>query len=63
MIFAYAICGWSLRLVGALLVMGGLVDISEVAILQRLRHSRRWLGRLIVTVLRTRQVCLTAQPG
>ena len=41
MIFAYAICDWPLRLVGAWLVMVGLADISDVAILQRLRIRPR----------------------
>ena len=51
------ICDWSLRLVGAWLVMSGLADISDVAILRRLRHSQRWLGQLIVALLCGRQVC------
>jgi hypothetical protein len=63
MIFAYAICDCSLRLVGAWLVISGLADISDVAILRRLRHSQRWLGQLIVALLGRRQVCLAAQPG
>jgi hypothetical protein len=63
MIFAYAICDWPLRMVGAWLVISGLADISDVAILQRLRHSQRWLGQLIFALLGRRQVCLAAQPG
>jgi hypothetical protein len=43
-ILAYAMCDWALRLVGAWCVLIGLADVSDVAILNRLRKSSTWLG-------------------
>lgn len=61
--FAYAVCDWPLRLVGAWLVTLGLADVSDVAILKRLQHCQRWLGLLVVQCLQQRSLRLAARPG
>jgi hypothetical protein len=63
LVFAYAVCDWSLRLVGAWLVTLGLADLSDVAIFKRLQHCQRWLGELVTAVLAQRQVWLAPRPG
>lgn len=60
---AYAICDWSLRLVGAWCVLTGIADVSDVAILNRLRNSAPWLGGLIVRLLQRRRLHLAPQAG
>jgi hypothetical protein len=62
-ILAYSVCDWSLRLVGAWCVLAELADLSDVAILNRLRNSTPWLGCLIVRLLQRRRVRLTQQAG
>jgi hypothetical protein len=57
-IMVYTVCDWSLRLVAAWCVLQGVADISDVAILNRFRHSSTWLGRLIVQMLAQRQIQL-----
>lgn len=59
MIFAYAVCDWSLRLVGAWLATLGLAEISDVAILDRIKNSQRWLGWLVGDFLNRRQTRLS----
>lgn len=61
-ILAYSACDCSLRLVAVWCVLLGVADISDVAILNRLCHSRMWLGRLIVQVLTRRRVHLAQRP-
>jgi len=61
MAFAYAVCDWPLRLVGAWLVTLGLANLSDVAILKRLKHCQRWLGLLVGQCLQQRSVWL-AEP-
>lgn len=62
-VLAYSVCDWSLRLVGAWCVLAGIADISDVAILNRLRRSPAWLGCLIVRLLQRRGVHLRQQAG
>jgi hypothetical protein len=62
-ILAYAVCDWPLRLVGAWCVLIGIADVSDVAILNRLRNSAPWLGRLIVSLLQRRRLHLMQQAG
>ena len=57
-ILVYAVCDWPLRLVAVWCVLMGVADISDVAILNRLRHSHVWLGRLIVQLLEQRRIHL-----
>jgi hypothetical protein len=62
-ILAYSVCDWSLRLVGAWCVLAGIADISDVAILNRLRGSTTWLGCLIIQLLQRRRVHVRQQAG
>ena len=63
LVFAYAVCDWSLRLVGAWSTLIGIGSLSDVAVLQRLRGCRIWLGSLIATILQERRVGLVRRPG
>lgn len=63
LVLAYAVCDWSLRLVGAWATLMGIAALSDVAVLKRLQHCRQWLGRIVVDLLQARQVHLQAQPG
>ena len=47
LIFAYAWNDWSLRTTAAWASRLGLADMSDVAVLKRLRHARAWLGFLL----------------
>lgn len=61
---AYAACDWSLRLVGSWCTIIGIGSLSDVAVLNRLRHCRLWLGKLVALVLQThRLAALTSKPG
>ena len=62
-VMAYAICDWSLRLISAWCVVMGIADVSDVAILNRLRKSTTWLGCLIVRLLQRRHLRLAQAPG
>jgi len=55
----YGCCDFSLRQVAAQAALLGLGQLSDVAVLKRLRHSADWLGHLLVQFLRERG--LTAQ--
>lgn len=63
LILVYCVCDWSLRLVGAWFCLAQLGNLSDVAVLNRLRHSSPWIGRLIMQVLQKRQVRVTRQAG
>lgn len=62
-VLAYAVCDWPLRLVGAWCVLIEIADVSDVAILNRLRNSTTWLGCLIVRLLQRRRLHLMQQAG
>jgi hypothetical protein len=51
LIFAYAYCGLSLRLTVFWAALKGIADLSEVALLKRLRRARPWLGQLLAAKL------------
>lgn len=51
LIFAYAYCGLSLRLTVFWAALQGIADLSEVALLKRLRRARPWLGQLLAAKL------------
>jgi hypothetical protein len=51
LVLAYVVNDWSLRLVGAWGVLAGIADISDVALLKRLRQSVRWLQELVAHLL------------
>lgn len=61
LILVYALCDWSLRLVGAWAVLQGIGCLSDVAVLKRLRHSQKWLGVLIGGLLKQRCQALRSQ--
>ena len=63
MVLAYAICDWSLRMVGAWCLLKGIGNMSDVAVLKRLRKCNRWLGELIAAMLLKRRLRLTSMPG
>lgn len=63
LILFYALSDWSLRLVGVWAFMQGIGYLSDVAILNRLRKSHEWLGKLVVMVLQKRCSALKAMPG
>ncbi len=63
LILHYALSGLSLRLVAAWFCLLGLGNLSDVALLKRLRKSRVWLGTLIMRLLEQRQLHLARQPG
>ena len=47
LVFAYAWNDWSLRTTAAWAGRTGLADLSDVAVLNRLRHAEAWLGHLL----------------
>lgn len=63
LILAYAVCDWSLRLVGAWAAIQGIAQVSDVALLYRFRQSSRWLGMLLVRILQRRNQHLVQQAG
>lgn len=63
LVLAYAVCDWSLRMVGAWLVTLGLADLSDVAILKRLKGAQHWLGCLVAQLLQQRRVGLAQWPA
>lgn len=58
MIFAYAVCDWSLRTVGAWCAIIGIGNLSDVGVLKRLSNSHHWLGKLVAAVLLIQQSTL-----
>jgi hypothetical protein len=54
LVLAYAVEAWSLRQVGIWSVLQGIADISDVAILKRLRQSDKWLEQLVAHLLSQR---------
>lgn len=63
LVLGYAVCDWSLRLLGMWCVLWGVGSLSRNALRKRLRHCRQWLGQLIVAVLVGRSVRLPAKAG
>jgi hypothetical protein len=62
-IFMYVVSDWSFRLVGAWVLLQGLGNLSDVAILKRFRGSRLWLGVLVGQLLQRRCRALLAMGG
>lgn len=60
-ILVYAVCDWSLRLVGIWCEVMGIGSLSAVAIRKRLRGSRKWLGMLIGVMLQAEVKVLKQQ--
>jgi hypothetical protein len=62
-VFAYAICDWSFRLVGAWCALQGVGRLSDVAVRKRVQGCQEWLGRMIAAVLQSRLSQWQAMPG
>jgi len=60
---AYAVCAWPLRLLGAWFMLMDLGNLSDVAVLKRLRRCSPWLGWPIVAWLQARRLALSQRPG
>jgi DDE family transposase len=56
LVLVYCLSGWSLRLVAAWALLSGLGRLSDVALLYRLRQTRRWLGELVAALVLTQRV-------
>ena len=57
---AYSVCDWSLRLVGMWASLIGLGNLSDVAVLKRLKKATPWLKDLISAMLEARRLELKA---
>lgn len=62
-VFAYAVCDWSLRMVGVWCGVIGLGNLSDVAILKRLRNCQTWLGGMIFRILEARKLQVQSRGG
>lgn len=62
-VLAYAVLDLPLRMVGAWGVVLDQADMSDVAVLKRLRNCRAWLGWLIVQLLATQHVRFAQRSG
>lgn len=62
LVLGYAVCDWSLRLTGAWATLIGLGNLSDVAVLKRLRACRPWLGRVLGAWLMKRREQMTRRP-
>jgi hypothetical protein len=63
LVLAYAMCDWSLRLVGAWASLHQIAAVSDVALLYRFRHCGTWLGVLVMRVLQHRNQYLSELGG
>ncbi len=54
LVLAYAVCDWSLRMVGAWAAIQKIAVVSDVALLYRFCSCGRWLGMLVMRVLQRR---------
>ena len=63
LILAYAVCDWSLRLVGAWATIQGLAYLSDVALLYRFRQAQRFVGMLVLRVIQQHNAHLTQLDG
>lgn len=61
--FLYALLDWSLRQVGFWANVWGICNLSDVAILKRLRACHSWLGALVVHLLIQRGIRLQPREG
>lgn len=63
LVLFYAVSGWGLRLTGAWALVRGIGYLSNVAVLNRIRKSRLWLGKLVLHVVARRCASLKALAG
>jgi hypothetical protein len=59
----YAVCDWSIRLLGIWCELRGIGHLSSTAIRKRLAHCNGWLGTLVVALLLTRRLRLPTRAG
>lgn len=52
--FGYGVCGLSLRAASAWAQVSGIADLSDVALLNRLRRAADWLGEIVAAILSQR---------
>jgi hypothetical protein len=62
MALAYALCDWSLRLVAAWACLKGWADLSDTALMYRLRGARPWMGSLVAALVITNRCELAGYP-
>jgi hypothetical protein len=62
MALAYALCDWSLRIVAAWACAKGWADLSDTALMRRLRGARVWLGALVAALVITNRAELAGRP-
>jgi hypothetical protein len=63
LVLCYAMWDWSLKLVGAWSQVLGMGQLSDVAVRQRLVKCERWLGLVVASMLKARQVEIRQQAG
>jgi hypothetical protein len=63
LVLAYAICDWSLRLVGAWGSIQKIAELSDVALLYRFCRCGPWLGAMVMRVLQQRNAYLSELGG
>jgi len=63
LVLAYACCDWSLRLLAVWCGVQGLGRLSAPALRKRLKRCNRWLGVLIVALLKARRLRLPTRSG
>lgn len=63
LVMAYTVCDWSLRMVGIWCRMIGIGNLSDVAVMKRLRNCRVWLGRMVFQILEIRRLEVKSRGG
>lgn len=61
--FGYAVCGFSLRGAAAWAALGAVAQLSDVALLKRLRGAADWLGTIVAAILSERMAGTAATEG
>lgn len=62
LVLVYSLLDWSLRAIGGWATTLGLANLSDVAVLKRLRNALPWLGRIIGPFLERRNPSLPRYP-
>jgi hypothetical protein len=60
-VFGYSVLDHSLRMLGIWCTVIQIANVSKTALLKRLRHCRKWLGRLIVLALVQQKLTILPQ--
>lgn len=61
MVLGYSVLDYSLRMLGIWCTVLGIAHLSKTALLKRLRHSQRWMGKLVMLALGQQQLLLSNQ--